>query len=51
VGNRFAEQTLNDLGPSTFGTQVLHQLSDYRITGVYRAGQHHPRSAIGCDHG
>jgi hypothetical protein len=51
VSNRFAEQTLNDLGPSTFGTQVLHQLSDYRITAVYCAGQHHPRSVIGCDHG
>jgi hypothetical protein len=51
VGNGFAEQTLNDLGPSTFGTQVLHQLGDCGITAVYRAAEQHPRSAIGCDHG
>jgi hypothetical protein len=24
VGNRFAQRTLDDLGPSTIGTQVLH---------------------------
>ena len=51
LGSRFAQHALNDLGPGTLGTQVLHQLGDRRLTAVYGAGEHHPRPPIGRDHG
>ena len=39
LGNRLAQHALNDLGPGTFGTQVLNQLSNCGITALNGAAR------------
>src|SRR5512132_4390698 len=50
LGRWLAEGTLDDLGPSAFPAQVLHQLSDSGITAVYGARAHHSSFPIRRDH-